>query len=112
MSMKTQALPNKLARTQARLFAAIAFAALCSASFAQELARPRNGDHPAVVVKRLWATRAYDWTAQFYPHPAWMYLQPDALGEAPPRMAATPAADAARKEADRAAQIAAMRDAE
>ena len=34
----------------------------------------RLGDHPAVIVKRLEAQKTYDYSAQFYPHPAWLWL--------------------------------------
>jgi len=34
------------------------------------------GDHPAVVVQRLYKTAEYDYASKFYPHPAWMYLRP------------------------------------
>jgi len=34
------------------------------------------GDHPAVVVQRLYKTAGYDYASKFYPHPAWMYLRP------------------------------------
>ena len=32
------------------------------------------GDHPAIVVQRLYATQGYDYASKFYPHPAWLYL--------------------------------------
>ncbi len=38
----------------------------------------RPGDHPAVIVKRLYPTQGYDYASKFYPHPAWLYLLPEA----------------------------------
>jgi hypothetical protein len=34
-------------------------------------------EHPAVLVKRQQAHKGYDYSAQFYPHPAWLYLVPE-----------------------------------
>ena len=34
----------------------------------------RLGDHPAIVVQRLYAQQGYDYESKFYPHPAWLYL--------------------------------------
>jgi hypothetical protein len=45
------------------------------------LAQPhdhRLGDHPAVIVKRLYEQQGYDYTSKFYPHPAWLYLRAEA----------------------------------
>lgn len=50
------------------------------------------GDHPAVVVKRLYPTQGYDYAAKFYPHPAWLYLLPEAprdRGEDPASIASS-----------------------
>jgi hypothetical protein len=47
----------------------------------------RLGDHPAVVVQRLYAQQGYDYASKFYPHPAWLYL----LAEEPHRMVEHPA---------------------
>jgi N-acyl-D-aspartate/D-glutamate deacylase len=82
--------------------------ALCAQSFAQEV-QHRLGDHPAVIVKRLEASKGYDYQAQFYPHPAWMYLQaeaPHTLNEHP----AVVIARRAREDAARAAALAAQKD--
>ena len=49
---------------------AVAFVGVASAQEAQH----RNGDHPAVIVKRMAEKQGYDYAAQFYPHPAWLYL--------------------------------------
>jgi hypothetical protein len=46
----------------------------------------RLGDHPAIVVQRLYAQQGYDYVSKFYPHPAWLYLLPEAprpLGDHP-----------------------------
>ena len=34
----------------------------------------RNGEHPAVIVKRNYDKQGYDYASKFYPHPAWLYL--------------------------------------
>jgi hypothetical protein len=47
----------------------------------------RLGDHPAIVVQRLYAQQGYDYASKFYPHPAWLYL----LAEAPRPLMAHPA---------------------
>jgi hypothetical protein len=47
----------------------------------------RLGDHPAIVVQRLYAQQGYDYASKFYPHPAWLYL----LAEAPRPMMDHPA---------------------
>jgi hypothetical protein len=73
----------------ARTTAAILACGLSAAAFAQQ-AEHRLGDHPAVIVKRLYAQQGYDYASKFYPHPAWLYL----YAEAPP---ADGAADAAAK---------------
>jgi hypothetical protein len=37
--------------------------------------RPHKlGDHPAVVVQRLYKSAGYDYASKFYPHPAWLHL--------------------------------------
>ena len=47
------------------------------------------GDHPAVVVQRLYKTAGYDYASKFYPHPAWMrlYAEPPRDGADMPRAA-------------------------
>ena len=52
--------------------ALLAFA-LSTAAVAQQT-DDRLGDHPAVIVKRLYAQRGYDYASKVYPHPAWLYL--------------------------------------
>jgi hypothetical protein len=57
------------------LFCIAVFVSVNAAAPAQEPQAPhRRGDHPAVIVKRLEAQKTYDYTAQFYPHPAWLWL--------------------------------------
>lgn len=34
----------------------------------------RLGDHPAIVVQRLYKSAGYDYASKFYPHPAWLRL--------------------------------------
>src|SRR5262245_52613520 len=46
----------------------------------------RLGEHPAVIVKRVYDKQPYDYLSKFYPHPAWLYLRgqapaPDAADE-------------------------------
>ena len=56
---------------------------------------PGLGDHPAVVVQRLYKAAGYDYASKFYPHPAGLrlYAEPpsDAAegGRATGRLAAT-----------------------
>ena len=71
--------PRGRCRTIARVaaLALVAGIASSSPSFAQEAAH-KLGDHPAVIVKQQWASRGYDYAAQFYPHPAWLYLASEA----------------------------------
>jgi len=77
-----------------RTTAAILACGLSAAAFAQQ-AEHRLGDHPAVIVKRLYAQQGYDYASKFYPHPAGLYL----YAEAPPAdEAAVAAAKAKQKE--------------
>lgn len=50
--------------------------ALSLSAMAQEQpsSEHRLADHPAVTIKRLSETQAYDYASKFYPHPAWLYL--------------------------------------
>ena len=50
----------------------------------------RLGDHPAVVVQRLYKAAGYDYASKFYPHPAGLRWYAE-----PPRDAAEPPRDAA-----------------
>jgi len=47
----------------------------------------RLGDHPAIVVQRLYKAAGYDYASKFYPHPAGLrlYAEPprDATDQAP-----------------------------
>jgi hypothetical protein len=51
--------------------------ALVAPAWAQQADR-RPGDHPAVIVQRLYAQQGYDYASKFYPHPAWHYPQAEA----------------------------------
>jgi hypothetical protein len=77
-----------------RTTATILACGLSAAAIAQQ-AEHRLGDHPAVIVKRLYAQQGYDYASKFYPHPAGLYL----YAEAPPAdEAAVAAAKAKQKE--------------
>ena len=68
---------------------------LASSARADDDPPHRLGDHPAVVVQRLWKAAGYDYASKFYPHPAGLrlYAEPpsDAAegGRATGRLAAT-----------------------
>ena len=64
----------------------------------------RLGDHPAVVVQRLYAQQGYDYASKFYPHPAWLYLLP----EEPHRMVQHPAVLVFQREQQRLQELAAV----
>ena len=73
---------------------------LCCAVSVPASAQPsgaRLGDHPAIVVQRLYAQQGYDYTSKFYPHPAWLYL----LSEAPRPMSDHPAVIVFKREQQR-----------
>jgi len=55
-------------------FHALVIAASASSAALAQPAEHRLGEHPAVIVKRLEASRGYDYPSKFYPHPAWLYL--------------------------------------
>jgi hypothetical protein len=55
-------------------FSVAVLAATVSATAFARPAEHRLGEHPAVIVKRLEASRGYDYASKFYPHPAWLYL--------------------------------------
>jgi hypothetical protein len=65
------------------------------------------GEHPAVIVKRMYEQQGYDYASKFYPHPAWLYL----AGEAPRPMIDHPAVIVARRERERLEAAAAARPA-
>ena len=75
-------------------YTSIAFLAmgLSEQAFAQQTEH-RLGDHPAVIIKRMEAKQVYDYSMQFYPHPAWLYL----ASEAPHTMMDHPAVIVARR---------------
>ena len=64
------------------------------------------GQHPAVIVKQRAEKQSYDYTAQFYPHPAWLYLS----AEAPHPMMDHPAVIIAKREAKLRAEQARLED--
>jgi hypothetical protein len=66
---------------------------VCVPAAAQEACH-RPGEHPAVIVKRMYERQGYDYLSKFYPHPAWLYLQ----SEAPRPMMDHPAVIVARRE--------------
>ncbi len=47
-------------------------------AYANDVQPTRRGDHPAVVVQRIYKNATYDYAAKFYPHPAWLHLYPEA----------------------------------
>ena len=61
-----------------RTTAALLAFAVSTPALAQQPATDRLGDHPAIVVQRLYAQQGYDYVSKFYPHPAWLYLLPEA----------------------------------
>lgn len=62
------------------------------------------GEHPALIVKRMYEQQGYDYVSKFYPHPAWLYLQ----SEAPRQMMDHPAVIVARRERREALERAAF----
>jgi hypothetical protein len=47
----------------------------CATPASADDAQPhRMGDHPAVVVQRLYRSAGYDYASKFYPHPAGLRL--------------------------------------
>ncbi len=96
---------NALARLAT--VAALAGIAFSTPAFAQQSAQQsahRLGDHPAVIVKRQWPKKGYDYESKFYPHPAWLYW----YNEAPRPVTDDPANFAANRERqDAAADVAA-----
>ena len=67
---------------------------LAPAARADDESTHRLGDHPAVVVQRLYKSAGYDYASKFYPHPAGMRLYAE-----PPRDASDGTATAASGEA-------------
>lgn len=72
----------------ARTTAAILACGLSAAALAQQ-AEHRLGDHPAVIVKRLYAQQGYDYASKFYRHPAGLYLYAEAPAPADEAAVAT-----------------------
>ena len=77
--------------------AALLALAISAPGLAQQPSTDRLGDHPAIVVQRLYAQQGYDYLSKFYPHPAWLYL----LSEAPRPMSDHPAVIAFKREQQR-----------
>lgn len=73
------------------LFSLSLIALAPTAAWAEKL-----GDHPAIVVQRLYARQGYDYASKFYPHPAWLYL----LAEEPHRREDHPAVAIAQRQAE------------
>ena len=80
--------------------ALLAFA-LSAPAYAQQ-SDHRLGEHPAVIVKRMYEQQGYDYASKFYPHPAWLYLR----AEAPRTMMDHPAVIVARRERERLESLA------
>ena len=84
--------------------AAISLAFAISTPTLAQQSGHRLGDHPAVVVQRLYAQQGYDYASKFYPHPAWLYLLP----EEPHRMVQHPAVLVFQREQQRLQDLAAV----
>ncbi|GAB3778381.1 hypothetical protein GCM10028796_58710 [Ramlibacter monticola] len=56
----------------------IAFIALTLVAAAPLAHAAGNGEHPAIVARRVIAAQGYDYASKFYPHPAGMKLVADA----------------------------------
>jgi hypothetical protein len=80
-----------------RTAAALLALAVSAAGLAQQPSTDRLGDHPAIVVQRLYAQQGYDYPSKFYPHPAWLYL----LADAPRPMSDHPAVIVFKREQQR-----------
>jgi hypothetical protein len=50
-------------------FLAVPLFALCGSAFAADTEH-RLGEHPAVIVKRMYEKQGYDYAAKYYRHPA------------------------------------------
>jgi len=75
----------------------VLLACTLSAPALAQQADHRLGEHPAVIVKRMYGQQGYDYASKFYPHPAWLYLD----AEAPRPMMDHPAVIVARRERER-----------
>ena len=65
-----------------RIMATIAAALLMlSASALAAGTEHALGEHPAVIVKRMYDKQGYDYASKFYPHPARFYLYSEAPKE-------------------------------
>lgn len=88
-----------------RTTAALLAIAISAPALAQQSSTDRLGDHPAIVVQRLYAQQGYDYLSKFYPHPAWLYLLP----EAPRPMSDHPAVIVFKREQQRQEALAKAR---
>jgi hypothetical protein len=89
---------------------AVLAVSVSATAFAQP-AEHRLGEHPAVIVKRLEASRGYDYASKFYPHPAWLYLSavpPDPVQQAAAERQPPPEAPVVRASAETAVRLWAM----
>jgi hypothetical protein len=68
---------------------------LAPSARADDEAAHRLGDHPAIVVQRLYKAAGYDYASKFYPHPAGLRLYAE-----PPRDATDEASAAGMLAAD------------
>jgi len=50
-------------------FLAVPLFALCASAFAADTEH-RPGEHPAVIVKRMYEKQGYDYASKYYRHPA------------------------------------------
>jgi hypothetical protein len=85
-------------RTTAITFLSLALLGGSSVALAEPL-----GEHPAVIVQRLYTKQGYDYASKFYPHPAWLYLH----AEAPRPMMDHPAVIVAKRQKEGPSQTAA-----
>src|SRR5436190_7572136 len=61
-------------------FLAVPLFTLCASAFAADTEHAL-GEHPAVIVKRMYDKQGYDYASKFYPHPARFYLYSEAPKE-------------------------------
>lgn len=82
-----------LINTTASMSAALLVLAFAAPARADDAQPHRMGDHPAVVVQRLYRSAGYDYASKFYPHPAGLRLYgappSDTPGGAPAEAAQT-----------------------
>jgi len=76
---------------------------LAPAARADDEATHRLGDHPAVVVQRLYKNAGYDYASKFYPHPAGLRLYAEQPRDASDATATAAAGDAKPAASERVA---------